>query len=142
SNIPLAPDRLRIWIQSGTVTPGDQVPNVNESSEVGVAVAWVQVQPVWNCNASGCDWRSLFTLPPVNPILLFMLLTISAFIVLSAFGLSLERTQWVVITIIVFGGLGLGFARILMTQYLPALTVAVGAFAVTAGISRYAYTKR
>lgn len=142
ADIPLAADRLRLRIQSDVFSPSDQDPNSKDARDLGVAVAWVEIEPLWDCSLSGCDWRSLVTIPPPAPLGLFMFLALSVFAIFSALGLSLERTQWVTVGVVFLLGLTLGFARILATQYLPALGAGAGALALTMLISRYAYAQR
>lgn len=141
-DVMLAPDRLRIWIQSDTFSPADQDPSSKDTRDLGVAVAWVRVQPLWDCTASRCDWLSLVTVPPLLPILESILLAAGVYLLSTALGMSSNRTEWLTTGIVLLVGAGLGFGRILTTQYLPSLTVGIGALAIAAGIIRYAYRER
>lgn len=140
--VGLTPERLRIRVQSPVFSPADLDPNSADTRELGTAVAWLEVQPLWECGSARCDLTAVFTAPPLAPLLQYVLFAVFTFILLFALGLSLTQTQWIAAGLTVLVGLWLGFSRILAVQYLPALTAWAAALAVMASVSRYAYNER
>lgn len=138
SEIALTPERLRIWIQSDVIPSSEINPTETKDRDFGVAVAWVQVQPLWEC----CNVAALFTAPPVAPLAQLGIFALAIFLACTALRATCKTTLWVTIGAVVLCGIGLGWARILTVQYLYAFTIGAVAFAGVAITTRYAIDER
>lgn len=138
NEIALTPERLRIWIQSDVIPSSEINPQEEQDRDFGAAVAWVEVQPLWEC----CALTSLVTAPPLVPLAQLGLFATALFLACNALGAGLKTTRNVTLGAAALLGIGLGFARILTTQYLYAFTVGAIAFASVAIVTRYVMEAR